>query len=303
MEQFSGIVAVVTGSGSGLGRAMAERFAREGMTVVVADRRLDAAEETVVAIAAAGGKGVAVEVDVADADAVQALAARVDAEFGGAQVLVNNAGVVSYTPLLEDERANWRWIVDVNLFGVVHGLQAFLPGMLARGEPGHVVNVSSMGGIVGGGGVKGNRVTLGDGTAGANVMYGYMATKAAVVAVTEAFAGDLSGSPIGISVLCPSHHENTNIWENSKLHRPAAAGGPMSEGEFTAVAGDTDVKRAATFGSERKERDAAECAERVLRAIRERHFYVFTHPETRRAIEFRCSNLMAGFDDAAAFDD
>ena len=100
---------------------------------------------------------------MADADAVQALAARVDAELGGAHILVNNAGVVSYTPLLEDERAGWQWIVDVNLFGVVHGMQAFVPGMLARGEPGHVVNVASMGGIVGGGGVQGNRITTGDG--------------------------------------------------------------------------------------------------------------------------------------------
>jgi NAD(P)-dependent dehydrogenase (short-subunit alcohol dehydrogenase family) len=282
---------------------MAERFAREGMTAVVADRRLDAAEETVAAIVAAGGTAVAMEVDVTDPDAVHALAARVDAECGGAQVLVNNAGVVSYTPLLEDERANWRWIVDVNLFGVVNGIQAFLPGMLSREEPGHVVNVASMGGLVGGGGVKGNRITLGDGGAGPNVMHGYMATKAAVIALSEAFAGDLNGTPVGISVLLPSHHENTHIWQNSKLHRPDAAGGPMSDAEFTAVAGDTDARRKATFGSERKERDAAECAERVLHAIRAGQFYIFTHPETRPAIEFRFSNLMAGFDDSAAFDD
>jgi hypothetical protein len=77
----------------------------------------------------------------------------------------------------------------------------------------------------------------------------------------------------------------------------------MSDAEFTAVAGDTDARRKATFGSERKERDAAECAERVLHAIREGQFYIFTHPETRPAIEFRFSNLMAGFDDSAAFDD
>ena len=303
MENFEGTVAVVTGAGSGLGRAMAERFAREGMTAVVVDRRLDAAEEVAAGITAAGGRALAVEVDVADADAVHALAARVDAELGGAQILVNNAGVVSYTPLLEDERAGWDWIIDVNLRGVVHGIQAFLPGMLARGKPGHVVNVSSMAGVVGGGGVKGNRVTTGAGTPGDHVMYGYMATKAGVVAITEALAGDLSGTPVGISVLCPSHHEHTNIWENSRVHRPAAAGGPMSDEEYAAVDGNTDAKRREVFGDQRKERTAEECAERVLRAVREGHFYVFTHPETRIAIEFRFSNLMAGFDDAAAFDE
>jgi NAD(P)-dependent dehydrogenase (short-subunit alcohol dehydrogenase family) len=303
MENFEGRVAVVTGAGSGLGRAMAERFAREGMTAVVVDRRLDAAEEVVAAITAAGGRGLAVEVDVTDVDAVHALAARVEAELGGAHILVNNAGVVSYTPLLRDERAGWDWIIDVNLRGVVHGIQAFLPGMLARGEPGHVVNVASMAGVVGGGGVKDNRLTTGDGASGDHVMYGYMATKAGVVAITEALAGDLSGTPIGISVLCPSHHEHTNIWENSRLHRPAEAGGPMSDEEYAAVDGNTDAKRRAVFGDQRKERTAEECAERVLRAVREGHFYVFTHPETRIAIEFRFSNLMAGFDDAAAFDD
>ena len=135
-------------------------------------------------------------------------------------------------------------------------------------------------------------------------MYGYMATKAGVVALSEAFAGDLSGTPIGISVLLPSHHEHTNIWENSRLHRPAEAGGPMSDEEFTAVDGKTDVKRKETFGEQRKERTAEECAERVLRAD-PRTATSTSSPTPRRAsaIEFRFSNLMAGFDDAAAFDD
>jgi NAD(P)-dependent dehydrogenase (short-subunit alcohol dehydrogenase family) len=301
MQELRGKVAVVTGSGSGLGRGMAERFAREGMTVVVADRRLDAAQETVGLVESAGGAALAAEVDVTDRAAVVALADRVDAELGGAHVLVNNAGVISYSPLLEDEEQGWRWIVDVNLFGVVHGIQAFLPRMLERGEEGHVVNVASMAGVVGGGGVRANRITVGDGKAEFGAMYGYMATKTAIVGLTESLAGDLSGTPIGLSVLCPSHHDATHIFENSRVHRPESAGGPMSDAEYQAVDGNTAAKRKETFGQTRLDRTPEECAARVVRAIREGHFYVFTHPETRVAIEHRFSNLLAGFDDATDF--
>jgi NAD(P)-dependent dehydrogenase (short-subunit alcohol dehydrogenase family) len=303
MDQFEGKVAVVTGSASGLGRGMAERFAQEGMTVVVADNRLGEAEAVAAAIADRGGRAVAIEVDVTDRDSVEALADRVAADLGGVSVLVNNAGVVSYTPVLEPEEKGWRWITDVNLFGVVHGVQTFVPRMLASGREGHVVNVASLAGVVGGGGVMGNRITLGDGDPTVGAMYGYMATKHGVVAVTETLAGDLSGTPIGVSVLCPSHHEHTNIYENSARHRPTEAGGPMSDAEIAATLGASDVKREETYGErERVQRTPEECAGRVVRAIREGHFWIFTHPETRPAIEHRFRQIMAGFDDAAAFD-
>jgi NAD(P)-dependent dehydrogenase (short-subunit alcohol dehydrogenase family) len=142
----------------------------------------------------------------------------------------------------------------VNLFGVVHGIQAFLPRMLERGEQGHVVNVASMAGVVGGGGVQANRITVGDGKAGFGAMYGYMATKTAIVGLTESLAGDLSGTPIGLSVLCPSHHDATHIFENSRVHRPESAGGPMSDAEYQAVDGNTNAKRKETFGQTRLDR-------------------------------------------------
>jgi len=302
VDRLDGKVAVVTGSASGLGRAMAERFAREGMTAVIADNRVTEAESVAKQITSNGGRAVAHEVDVTDRDSVVALADRAD-ELGGASVLVNNAGVVSFTPVTQPEEQGWRWIVDVNLFGVVYGLQAFLPRMLERDGEGHIVNTASLAGVVGGGGLEANRIRVGDRTPDEiGAMYGYMATKHAVVAISETLARDLSGSPIGVSVLCPSHHEHTGIFENSARFRPAAYGGPMRPDEARATFGRTDEQREEALGPRRAQpRFPDECAARVVRAIREGHFYVFTHPETRAAVEHRCAQLRAGFDDSDSF--
>lgn len=302
MDSLCSGVAVVTGSASGLGRAMAERFAREGMVAVIADNRIDDAESVAQAIVAGGGQAVAIEVDVTDRASLTELADRVD-ELGGATVLVNNAGVLSHTPVHEPVEIGWRWIVDVNLFGVVYGIQTFLPRMLAAGRPGHIVNTASLAGVVGGGGLQANRTTTGTGAPDLSAMYGYMATKHGVVAVTESLARDLSGTPIGVSVLCPSHHEDTHIFENSARFRPTVVGGPMSDAEVSTTFGDTDQKRNEQYKVERKQRYPDECAARVVDAIRKNQFYVFTHPETRFAVEFRFSQIRAGFDDSDAFDD
>jgi len=303
MERLEGKVAVVTGSASGLGRAMVERFAREGMTAVVADNRFAEAEVVAKEISRNGGKAVAVEVDVTQRDSMIALADRVDDELGGASVLVNNAGVVSFTPVAQAEEEGWRWIVDVNLFGVVHGLQTFLPRMLASQRDCHIVNTASLAGVVGGGGLESNRLRRDDRAPDEiGAMYGYMATKHAVVAISETLARDLSGSRIGVSVLCPSHHENTGIFENSARYRPEAAGGPMTPEEMHATFGRTDQQREEALGPRRRQqRFPDECAARVVRAIREGHFFVFTHPETRAAVEHRYRQMLAGFDDADSF--
>jgi NAD(P)-dependent dehydrogenase (short-subunit alcohol dehydrogenase family) len=302
MDRLNGKVAVVTGSASGLGRAMAERFAREGMTAVIADNRLAEAEVVAKEIERTGGRAVAIEVDVTQRDSVVALSDRVDDEFGGASVLVNNAGVVSFTPVAQPEERGWRWIVDVNLFGVLYGIQTFLPGMLERGGEGHIVNTASLAGVVGGGGLTSNRISIGDSTPEElGAMYGYMATKHAVVAISETLARDLSGSRIGVSVLCPSHHENTGIFDNSARFRPEAAGGPMTAEEQLATFGRTDAQREDAFGWKPQQRFPDECAARVVRAIREGHFYIFTHPETRAVVEHRYAEMLAGFDDADSF--
>jgi NAD(P)-dependent dehydrogenase (short-subunit alcohol dehydrogenase family) len=163
------------------------------------------------------------------------------------------------------------------------------------------VNVASLAGVVGGGGLDQNRIALGDGPAEKGAMYGYMATKHAVVAITETLAGDLRGTPIGVSVLLPSHHEHTGIWENSPRYRPDRYGGPMSDEEYQGIAGNTEQKAAQSRVAFKRE--PSECAARVVRAIKEGHFYVFTHPETRPAVEHRFRQLLAGYGDAEAFEE
>jgi NAD(P)-dependent dehydrogenase (short-subunit alcohol dehydrogenase family) len=210
---------------------------------------------------------------------------------------------MSVSPILQPEELGWRWIVEVNLFGVIYGLQTFVPRMLASGRDGHVVNTASLAGMIAGN-VKGNRVTLGHGRPEhPNMIYGYMATKHAVVAISEMLCQELAGTRVGVSVLCPSHHDHTGIYENSALYRPETYGGPMTSEEVRATAHPSQAQSGVpvpTFPVSTP-RDPAECAEQVLRAIREGHFYVFTHPENRKIIEHRFSQIRSGLDDAATF--
>ncbi len=299
MDQLVGKVAVITGSASGLGRGMAARFAQEGMTVVIADNRFTEAQSVAEQIIDNGGSAVPIEVDVTSRYSLVALADRVDADMGGTDILVNNAGVVSYSPVLETEEMGWRWIVDVNLFGVVYGLQTFLPRMLDRGREGHVLNVASLAGVIGGAGTTDNRLHHGNNKSQFGAMYGYLATKHAVVAISETLAGDLKDTPVGVSVLCPAHHQNTGIWDNSARHRPERFGGPMTKREIEATGGN--LKERSASSRQAFEREPSECAARVVRAIREGHFYIFTHPESRPPVEMRFKQILKGFDDAQVF--
>ena len=179
----------------------------------------------------------------------------------------------------------FRSVLGVNLNGVVNGLQVFLEHIKQHGQGGHIVNTASMAGHLA---VPGLGV--------------YNASKFAVVAISETLANDLSGSRIGISVLCPSHHEQTGIFENSARYRPQAFGGPMTDAEIRATFGRTDEQREEALGPRRRqERFPDECAARVVRAIRDRQFYIFTHPETRAAVEHRFVQMFAGFDDSDSF--
>ncbi len=184
-RHLSGKTAVVTGAGSGIGRSLAALLARRGALVHAADLDGESAEAVAREIRAAGGAAVAHTVDVADAGAVARLA---DLVFTGGPVdlLFNNAGIGHAGAVTDTTLGDWRRLIDVNLMGVVHGLRAFLPRLLAQDRPAHIVNTASMAGLVPAAGLS-----------------AYSATKAAVVGLSDALDVELTGTPVRVSALCP----------------------------------------------------------------------------------------------------
>jgi NAD(P)-dependent dehydrogenase (short-subunit alcohol dehydrogenase family) len=188
MQEFSNRVAVVTGAASGIGRALVDRCAREGMRVVLADIERGALDRAVAEIRDQGSEAIGVQTDVSDPDSVEALAQRAYAAFGAVHLVCNNAGVFGGRPgpIWEATLNDWRWILGVNVWGVIHGLRSFVPRMLEGGDEGWVVNTASMGGLVPGGSP-------------------YGVSKHAVVAISEALYSHLAQreAKVGCSVLCP----------------------------------------------------------------------------------------------------
>jgi len=270
----AGKVAVVTGAASGIGRAMAEAFAAAGSAVVVADLEAAAAERVAAGIRERGGVAEAIAVDVSDAGAVDALAAATIQRFGRVDVLCNNAGVSTFNLLRDHTLDDWRWVFSVNLWGVVNGLQTFVPIMREQGTPAHIVNTASIAGLL----------------SGIAFIGPYSATKVAVVSISETLAQELQmeSSLINVSVLCPSS-VNTNVME-SERNRPAALGTEqrsevaesvrlMIRDSFTGPTGKTPEEVAAM----------------VLDAIGSNRFWIITHPDERAVVEARANTIVASF--------
>jgi len=188
MDDFEGRVAVITGAASGIGLGLSRTAAREGMRVVMADIERPALEEAAAEVVELATETLAVPTDVTDAAAVEALAAAAYDRFGAVHLLCNNAGVFQAGVTWERTRADWEWVMAVNFWGVLNGIQAFVPQMLEAGEPGHVVNTSSVAGIT-------------------TVAYSgpYVVSKFACAALTECLAHDFraQGAPLGASCLVP----------------------------------------------------------------------------------------------------
>ena len=259
MTELGGGVAVVTGGASGIGRAMAERFAGERAKVVVADIDARALAAVVDSIKARGGEALGVPTDVTDLSSVQALAAAAFEAFGKVSVLCNNAGVALWGGLESATHRDWQWVLGVNLWGVIHGVEAFVPRMIASKEPGHIVNTASMAGLVA--------------TRGLGV---YNTSKYAVVGLSETLAKDLRPYQIGVSVLCPMGVA-TQIRESAR-NRPAdLTNDAPSAVEPVELMGRTLAP--------------AVVAEMVLSAIRANRLYVITHEEGLEALRRRHERL------------
>lgn len=258
MIELKNRVAVITGGGSGIGAAMAHTFKRQGMKIVLADIEPATMDATAAAL---GGDVLTVRTDVRKLDDVHALAARAFERFGGVHLLCNNAGVAVFGGLETMTHRDWEWVLGVNLWGVIHGIEAFVPRMIAQGQGGHIVNTASMAGLVP---MQGMGI--------------YVTSKYAVVGLSETLQRDLSAYGIGVSVLCPMI-VNTNI-NASARNRPDELRNPGEE-PFTPP--QVDLVGGII--------EPDEVADRVLAAVKANELYILTHAAQRDIVRRRCERL------------
>lgn len=276
MHDLKGKTAIVTGAGSGIGLGIARALAGAKMNLLLADIQPAALEAARRAVEAEGARAVTLATDVSDCDQVSALARAAQDAFGEVHVAVNNAGVAMHGTLVEDVSADeWRWVMGVNVLGVVNGIHAFVPAIRRHNQGGHVVNTASISGFF----LR----------RGAN-QGAYSMTKYAVVALSEALEQELDGSGIGVSVLCPGP-VRTRIFEGAAT-RPERFGGPYARPAHARMA-------ARMLGTGALE--PAQVGARVLHAIRHGEFYVFTHGAERDAVRARHARIEAALDQADAF--
>ncbi len=279
MKEFAGKVAVVTGGASGIGRAMAERFAGESMKIVLADIEQSALGRAVAEMKEGGADVAGKRADVSKAEDVEALAKFAIDTFGAVHIACNNAGVGMGGSAWQMTVKDWEWMLGVNLWGVIHGIGTFVPLMLAQGDDCHIVNTASGAGLH-------TRPFLGM----------YAATKHAVVALSESLYHELklTGSKVGVSVLCPAV-VNTRIGESERnrpqaLANEAAAGNPAQPDGPSGMAAMEQAFRAALAAGMAPEQVAGA----VFEAVRDERFYIITHQETRDRVRAKMEDIIAG---------
>jgi len=261
MQEFKGKVAVVTGAASGMGRGLAERFAREGMKVVLADVEKPALNTAVEELQRQGFDVIGQLTDVSQLAQVEALRDRTLKQYGKVHILCNNAGVVSHgaTAIWDATMHDWEWVLGVNLWGVIHGISTFLPIMIEQDEAGHVVNNSSVHGIMTGAGEIGP----------------YSVSKVGVTRITEALYYDLAriNSKLKCTLLCPGEiATNLNL---AGRNRPPVLKDEHGAERQAALAASSRARY------ERHQRDGmapSEVAEHVFNAIKAEQFYLITEP-------------------------
>ncbi len=266
MRNFDGKTAVVTGAASGMGRAFAERFAKAGMNVVLADIEKEALDRAVTELRQAEHNVIGVVTNTMLRESVTALADEAKREFGNVHMLFNNAGVAGGRPgaaIWEAPDSDWDWVMGVNFWGVLYGLQAFVPRMLAHGEEGHIVNTASEAGLLPNFGI-------------------YGVSKHGVLSLSETLYNDLKArdAKISASVLCPGI-VRTNI-DRAERNRPE------------------DLADAATAGMERpisgmiqRGMDPANVAEIVYESVTHDRFYILPHPTWDGMVRDRVEHILA----------
>ena len=264
MQELNGKVAAVTGAASGLGRAMALAFAAEGMRVALGDVNEKDLADVKAELESRGVQALAMRVDVSKAQEMEDFAAATVRELGGVHLVCNNAGVAIAGAAWENTQAEWEWILGVNLWGVVNGVRAFTPRLLAQ-DAGHIVNTASVAGLI-----------------SAPGMGAYCVSKHAVVTFSESLFHDLRerGSKVGVSVLCPAYVK-TGI--AASVDRFSVASKSPQR-----LAKEAMLRKAVAAGK----LSADDVARAVVAAVRENRFYVLTHPSIKGAIRARMEDVL-----------
>jgi NAD(P)-dependent dehydrogenase (short-subunit alcohol dehydrogenase family) len=273
MQGLGGKTAFVTGGAAGIGLALGRAFAQAGMNVMLADIETETLAAAVKSLEDSGPDIRGVVCDVADPSSFEAAAKAAFEAFGNVHVVCNNAGVAAGGGIDNISLDNWRWVLDVNLMGVLHGIRTFLPHIRGHGEGGHIVNTASMAGMINGMGFS-----------------PYSASKFAVVSMSEGLAAQLRPLGIGVSVLCPSF-VRTGIGESGR-NRPQRYGPTQPlDPASPAAAMVAEIAMRLQAGLE-----PAAVALRVLDAIRNDELYVFTHPNMHDDVEGRFAAIRAAMD-------
>lgn len=278
MKDVAGKVAFVTGGASGIGLAMVRSLSAAGMKVAVADIEEPALERVAEEFSSSNSQVITLPLDVGDRTAMERAADATEAAFGKVHVVCNNAGVGVGGPVDEMAYTDWDWVLGVNLNGVVNGVQTFTPRIAAHGEGGHFVNTASMAGHIG---VPGMSV--------------YVASKFAVVGLSEAMRADLAPRNIGVSVLCPGV-VRTGIFESGRNRPPQLAGERDTAAQILSGSGSAEERASRTAELLAGALDPALVGDMVLHALLNEEFYIFTHPEMAQFTETRHEEMSAAFD-------
>ncbi len=270
MQEFQGKVAVITGAASGIGRGIAERCVNEGMKVVLADINEDSLTKAEAELSALGGTMIAVKTDVSKRCDVELLADRAMNAFGQVHLLFNNAGVTAGGVPWEASWNDWEWVIGVNLWSVIHGVKVFTPLMLAQNTESHIINTSSLAGLI-----------VGAGSAP------YAATKHAVVALSESLYLSLQeqSSLVKVSVLCPGL-VRTNIVDAERNRPEDLCDEPVSRTP------EMLARQAAFKAAIEASMSPRQVADIVFDAIRAEQFYILPHPEYAEVIQLRTDKLL-----------